>query len=122
MSNPTADHLATIVGPVVTILHPIAADAGLSVALGCCYLLTTFDHPDAFFVIAGRVTDRPTLGRLQRFADRLQLTRSWLAADPTDVELAAFRGRADVLIPWSSGLAAAGPARLARAIAPVIAR
>lgn len=86
----TLTHLASLPGPIVAWIGPLAARSGSDTMLGVYDVLVTFHEPDVSLVIAGPA-DPAHSAALQRCTERLNLTRAWIAPDATDAEIAAMR-------------------------------
>ncbi len=120
VSNPTAVHLAdSVVGPVVHVVSPLDSP-GLETLVSAVHLLCGWRRADAHVVVSGPSGDGARALALQRFCDELNLTRLWLAGDPTPEMVEAFEQRALASLRWSAALAVAGPVVLADALDSLI--
>ena len=116
------DPAAALPGLVILVEATIDESASLHTLLVAHHLVSTFDRSDVYLVLCGfradagsnRASDHDV--RLQAFADELNLTRSWIARDPSSELLSALRNRADRHLDWNAVFAAQGPAALAGAL------
>jgi hypothetical protein len=117
----TEAHLAhNVVGPVVFAESVFTAASRLEVLVAAHHLITAYRRCDAFLVVAGAPVDADFIVALQRYADELNLTRTWLAPGADVATLDAFSHRADVHVRWDPSLAASGAEVLADALTALV--
>jgi hypothetical protein len=117
----TEHHLtAMVVGPVVLCEVDLATTSPVHRIVGAAQILTTWLRPDARFIITGPVVDLVEVDALLRWCVELNLTNIWIAADPTDGQLEAFRRRALVTFSIDDVPAEADAQVIAEAIAAAL--
>jgi hypothetical protein len=117
----TEAHLArNVIGPVVLVESAFAPDLGLEVLIAAHHLVTVYRRPDQFLIVTGTSVDEPFDIAIQRYADELNVTRSWLAPDADEATVGAFRRRCDAWFRWDASLAANGAVVLADALAALV--
>jgi hypothetical protein len=121
LRSSTEIHLArNVVGPVLLAESEFGGQLRLEVLVAAHHLLTTYRRADAFLIIVGPVLDAAFVIALQRYADELNLTRTWLAPGADAATVDAFRSRADAHLRWDPEWAAAGAALLADALTDLL--
>lgn len=120
----TVHHLHTVVsGPVVLFVGQLLPHKRVDWLLAAYFILVTYLVPEAHLIVVGAGPLPRYRQALQRYANELNLDRSWLTGRITDAELAAFYRRADVVATASEHEGFCAPLLEAMAFGtPIVAR